>query len=173
MRGSGLCVYQGANLLKFHTFSFFKPDFGPLVAFLGLSPPSWASRVIRTRCPDDPDQSGKIRIRVLDSDPDTQQVYFDAPVQNLNADAYRTVRNAVPDADAGSVVRCCTVPHLNTVPARGADARIRTSVRIRVSILKPGSASFLKLKSKKKHTWVHLKVARAHFFSKISCLNFF
>jgi len=71
MRGSGLYVYQGANLLKFYAFSFFKPDFGPLVVFLGLSHPSWASRVIRTRCPDDPDQSGKVRIRVLDSDPAT------------------------------------------------------------------------------------------------------
>ena len=61
------------------------------------------------RCPDNSDQSGKVRIRVLDSDPDTQQLYFDAPMQNSNADAYRTVRNADPDADAGSVVRCCAV----------------------------------------------------------------
>jgi hypothetical protein len=29
------------------------------------------------------------------------------------------VRNADPDADAGSVVRCCGVPHLTTVPVRG------------------------------------------------------
>ncbi len=29
----------------------------------GLSPPSWASHVIRMRCPDDSDQSGKVRIR--------------------------------------------------------------------------------------------------------------
>ncbi len=94
----------------------FKPDFGPIVVFLGLSPPSWASHVIRMRCPDDSDQSGKVLIRVLDSDPDTQQLYFDAPMQNSNADAYCTVRNAVPDADAGSVVRCCAVPHLITVP---------------------------------------------------------
>jgi hypothetical protein len=63
------------------------------------------------RCPDDSDQSGKVRIRVLDSDPDTQQFYFDARMQKSNADAYRTVRNADPDADAGSVVRCCAVPH--------------------------------------------------------------
>ncbi len=98
------------------------------------------------RCPDDSDQSGKVRIRALDSDPDTQRFYFDAPMQKSNADAYRTVQNADPDADAGSVVRCCAVPHLTTVPVRGADARIRTSVRIRVSILKPGNASFLKLK---------------------------
>ena len=119
-------------MFKFYAVFIFKPDFGPLVVFLGLSPPSWASRVIRTRCPDDSDQSGKVRIRVLDSDPDTQQVYFDAPMQNSNADAYRTVRNAVPDADARSVVRCCTVPHLNTVPAGG---------RIRGSGLRSGSAS--------------------------------
>ena len=103
----------------FKQIFIFKPDFGPVVVFLGLSPPSWASHVIRMRCPDDSDQSGKVRIRVLDSDPDTQQLYFDAPMQNSNADAYRTVRNAVPDADAGSVVRCCAVPHLTTVPVRG------------------------------------------------------
>jgi hypothetical protein len=61
-----------------------------------------------------------IRIRsILDSDPDTQQLYFDAPMQNSNADAYRTVWNADPDADAGSVVRCCAVPHLTPVPVRG------------------------------------------------------
>ena len=71
------------------------------------------------RCPDDSDQSGKVRIRVLDSGPDTQQFYFDAPMQNSNAEAYRTVRNADLDADAGSVVRCCAVPHLTTVPVRG------------------------------------------------------
>ncbi len=71
------------------------------------------------RCPDDSDQSGKVRIRVLDSDPDKQQFYFDAPKQNSNADAYHAVRNADPDADAGSVVRCCMVPHLTAVPVRG------------------------------------------------------
>ncbi len=37
----------------------------------GLSPPSCAWHVIRIRCPDDSDQSGKVRIRVLDSDPGT------------------------------------------------------------------------------------------------------
>jgi hypothetical protein len=47
-------------------------------------------------------------------------------------DAYRTVRNADPDADAGSVVLCCAVPHLTTVPVRGrtrgSGLRSRTSV---------------------------------------------
>ena len=57
----------------FKQIFIFKPDFGPVVVFLGLSPPSWASHVIRIRCPDDSDQSGKVRIRALDSDPDTQQ----------------------------------------------------------------------------------------------------
>ena len=112
-----LSVPEESNYLNFMQIFIFKPDFGPIVVFLGLSPPSWASHVIRMRCPDDSDQSGKVRIRVLDSDPDTQQVYFDAPMQNPNADAYRTVRNA--DADAGFVVRCCAVPHLTTVPVRG------------------------------------------------------
>ncbi len=116
-------------MFNFKQIFIFKPDFGPVVVFLGLSPPSWASHVIRMRCPDDSDRSGKVRVRVLDSDPDTQQLYFDAPMQNSNADAYCTVRNAVPDARA--------------------DAWIRTSVRFRVSILKPGTASFLKLKCKK------------------------
>ena len=110
---------EEAKTLIFKQIFIFKPDFGPVVDFLGLSPPSWASHVIRMRCPDDSDQSGKVQIRVLDSDPDTQQLYFDAPMQNSNADAYRTVRNADPDADAGSIVRCCAVPHLTTVPVRG------------------------------------------------------
>ena len=121
-------------MFNFKQIFIFKPDFGPVVVFLGLSPPSWASHVIRMRCPDDSDQSGKVRIRVLDSDPDTQQLYFDAPMQNSNADAYHTVRNAVPDADAGSVVRCCAVPHLTTVPVRG---------RTRGSGPRSGSASHL------------------------------
>ena len=58
-------------MFNFMQIFIFKPDFGPIVVFLGLSPPSWASHVIRMRCPDDSDQSGKVRIRVLDSDPDT------------------------------------------------------------------------------------------------------
>jgi hypothetical protein len=33
------------------------------------------------RCPDESDQSGKVRIRVLDSDPATQQLYFDAKIK--------------------------------------------------------------------------------------------
>ncbi len=91
---------------------------------------------------------------------------FDAPMQSPNADAYCTVRNAVPDADAGSVVCCCAVPHLTMVPVRG---------RTRGSGPRSGSASqssnrvphpFLKLKYKKKHTRVHLKVARTRFSSK-------
>ncbi len=63
-------------------------------------------------------------------------------MQNSNADAYRTVQNADPDADAGSVVHCCagTAPYYGT--GVGAYVRIRTSVRIRVSILKPGTAFF-------------------------------
>ena len=119
MRIRTLCEPEEAKILILSRFLSLKPDFGPIVVFLGLSPPSWALHVIRMRCLDDSDQSGKVRIRVLDSDPDTQQVYLDAPMQNSNADAYRTVRNAVPDADAGSVVRCCAVPHLTTVPVRG------------------------------------------------------
>ncbi len=114
-----LCEPEEANCLNFMQSFIFKPDFGLVVVFLGLSPPSWASHVIRMRCPDDSDQSGKVRIRVLDSDPDTPQPYFDAPMQNSNTDAYRTVRNADLDADAGSVVRCCAVPHLTTLPVRG------------------------------------------------------
>jgi hypothetical protein len=48
----------------------------------GLPPSSWASHVLRMRCPYDSDQSGKVRIRVRDSDPVTRQLYFDAPKQN-------------------------------------------------------------------------------------------
>ncbi len=72
-------------------------------------------------------------------------------MQNSNADAYRTVRNADPDADAGSVVRYCAVPHLTTVPVRGWTRRSGLRSRIRVSILKPGTASFFKAKIVK--TW--------------------
>ena len=68
-----LCEPEEAKTLIFKQIFIFKPDFGPVVVFLGLSPPPWASQVIRMRCPDDSDQSGKVRIRVLDSDPDTQQ----------------------------------------------------------------------------------------------------
>ncbi len=109
------------------------------------------------RCPDDLDQSGKVRIRVLDSDPDTRQLYFDAPKQDQNADAYRTVRNADPDADAGFVVSCCAVPHLTTVPVRGRTRGSGPRSRIRVSILKPGTASFLKKLNCKKYEQIHLK----------------
>ncbi len=70
-----LWTWGGKNF-DFKQIFIFKPDFGPVVVFLGLSPPSWASHVIRMRCPDDSDQSGKVQIRVLDSDPDTQQLYF-------------------------------------------------------------------------------------------------
>ncbi len=150
-------------MFDFKQIFIFKPDFGPVVVFLGLSPPSWASHFIRMRCPNDSDQSKKVRIRVLDSDPDTQQLYFDAPMQNSNADAYRMVRNADPDADAGSVVRCCAVPHLTKVPVRG---------RTRGSGPRSGSASqssnwvphlFLKLKCKKPYT-VPLKGGADPFF---------
>jgi hypothetical protein len=85
---------------------------------------------------------------------------FDAPMQNSNVDAYHMVRYADPDADAGSVVRCCAVPHLTTVPVRG-----------RVSILKPGTASFLKLKCKNVHGSTQRRRGSV-FLLKISCLNF-
>ena len=92
-------------------------------------------------------------------------------MQNSNADAYRTVRNAVPDADAGSVVRCCMVPHLKYGTGARADARIQTSVRIRVSILKPVPPLILKLNVK--YERIHSKVgADPHFSFKNSCLNF-
>jgi hypothetical protein len=59
-------------LFNFKQIFIFKPDFGPVVAFLGLSFPSWALHGIQMRNPDDSDKSGKVRIRVLDSDPGTQ-----------------------------------------------------------------------------------------------------
>ncbi len=46
----------------------------------------------------------------------------------------RTVRNAVPDADAGSVVRCCMVPHLKYGTGARADARIQTSFLKKLNI---------------------------------------
>ena len=65
---------------------------------------------------------------------------------------------------------CGTAPYYGT--GARADAWIRTSVRIRVSILKPGTASFLKLKCKK-HARIHLKVARIRFSSKNIMFKFF
>jgi hypothetical protein len=52
------------------------------------------------------DQSGKVRIRVLDSDPAIQQLFYQCAIENLKAAAYRTVRNADPDVDAFFQYRC-------------------------------------------------------------------
>jgi hypothetical protein len=51
-----------------------------------------------------------------------------APKKTPKADEYRVVRNADPDLDAGSVVRCCAgiAPFYGT--GARADAWIRTSV---------------------------------------------
>ncbi len=47
MRGSGLYVnLRRKKTLIFKQIFIFKPDFGPVVVFLGLSPPSWALHVI-------------------------------------------------------------------------------------------------------------------------------
>jgi hypothetical protein len=75
------------------------------------------------------DQSGRVRIWVLDSDPSIQQLSFHFPWAKENikkADAYHAVQNADPDLDAGSVVRCCTgfAPFYCT--RAKADVRIRT-----------------------------------------------
>jgi hypothetical protein len=79
-------------------------------------------------------------------------------------DAYRTVRNADPDADAGSVVGCCaTAPYYGT--GARADHRSGLRSRIRVSILKPGTASFLKLNCKK-NEWSDQKVGADPVFFK-------
>jgi hypothetical protein len=88
------------------------------------------------------DQSGKVWIRVLDSDPATQQLYYQCAKGKLKAAAYRTVRNADRDADAGSVVRCCAVLRLFTVPVRGRTRGSGPRSRIRVSLLKPRTAYF-------------------------------
>ncbi len=47
------------------------------------------------------DQSGKVRIRVLDSDPATQQLFYQCAKEKLKSAAYRTVRNADSDAMLG------------------------------------------------------------------------
>ncbi len=158
-------------MFDFKQIFIFKPDFGPVVVFLGLSPPSWASHVILMRCPDDSDQSGKVRIRALDSDPDTQQLILmrQCKIQMR----MRTVRYGCGPGcrcRVRSLLLCGTAPYYGT--GARADAWIRTSVRIRVSILKPGTASFLKLKCKK-HTRIHSKVARIRFSSKNIMFKFF
>jgi hypothetical protein len=55
------------------------------------------------------DQSGKVRIWVLDSDAAIQQLFYQCAQENSQAAAYHTVRNADSDVDAGSAVRCCAV----------------------------------------------------------------
>ena len=131
-------------MFNFMQIFIFKPDFGPIVVFLGLSPPSWASRVIRTRCLDDSDQSGKVRIRVLDSDPATQQLYFDANAKfKCGCVPYGTECGPGCRCRVRSPLLCGTAPYYGT--GARADAWIWTSVRIRVSILKPGTVSFFLL----------------------------
>jgi hypothetical protein len=85
-----------------------------------------------------------VRIQVLDSYPATQQLYYQCAKEKLKAAAYRTVQNADLDADAGSVVRCCAVPRLSTVPVRGRTCRSGLRSRIGVSLL--ATASFNKAK---------------------------
>ena len=69
-----------------------------------------------------------------------------------------------------SPLLCGTAPYYGT--GARAEARIRTLVRIRISILKPGTASFLKLKCKNVHGSTQ-RWRGSVFLVKISCLNFF
>jgi hypothetical protein len=92
------------------------------------------------------DQSGKVGIKVLDSDPVNQQGFSFAPKKTQKADAHSAVRNVNPDSDAGCFFRCCTgfAPFYGT--GEKADVRIRT--------FGPRSASHLRvpyrLKTQKK-----------------------
>jgi hypothetical protein len=63
-----------------------------------------------------------------------------APKKTSKVDAYRTVRNADPNVDAGSVVRWCAVLHLFTVPVRGRTRGSGLRSLIRVSSFKPRTA---------------------------------
>jgi hypothetical protein len=103
------------------------------------------------RCPDD------CRSVREGSDPSTglgsghPAAFYQCAKENSKVAAYRTVRNAEPDVDAGSIVRCCAVPRLFTVPVQG---RMRGSglwSRIRVSLLKPCTAPFNNSKIVKKN----------------------
>ena len=91
---------------------------------------------------------------------------FDAPKQNSNADACRTVRNAVPDADAGSVVRYRMVPHLKIRYRREggrADPDFGPDPR-----LNPQTGYHIFFKLNKKYERIHSKVgADPHFSLKI------
>jgi hypothetical protein len=102
------------------------------------------------RCPDD---CGSVR---EGPDPSTglgsghPAVFFTyAPKKTSKPVANRTVRNADPDADAGSVVRCCAVPCLFTVPVRGRTRGSGLWSRVRVSFLKPRIALFKNSKMQK------------------------
>ena len=92
------------------------------------------------------DQSGKVRIRVLDSDLATQQLFYQCAKEKLK-------RGRVPyGAECGPGCRCRVRSPLlcGTAPYYGtgarADTRIRTSVQIRVSVLKPGYRILFKAK---------------------------
>ncbi len=123
------------------------------------------------RCPDDSDQSGKVWIQVLDSDPVTQQLFYWCTKGKLAAE-YHTVRNVDPDADAGSVVRCCVVPRLSTVPVQGRTRGSGLRSWIRVSILKLRTASFNKAKIVKNMNGSTEGRRGSNFFTKYHSKNF-
>ncbi len=114
-----LCEPEEVNIFMFDIFYLLNPDFSPVVVFLDCPLHRGHRASCKCNAQMTADQSGKVRIRVLDSDPVTQQLFYQCVKENLKAAPYRTVRNADPDADAGSVVRCCAVPRLFMVPVRG------------------------------------------------------
>jgi hypothetical protein len=102
------------------------PNFGLVVVFMDC--PLHRGHPTHTKCGGrmTDDQSGKVRIQVLDSDTVIQQRFSFAPKKTQKPDVHRAVGNVNPDLDVGSVFRCCTgfAPFYGTWEK--ADVRIQT-----------------------------------------------
>jgi hypothetical protein len=113
-------------MLKFFkNFNASNLDFGPVVIFLDC--PFHHGHRAYSKCDGrmNADQSGKVRIRLLDSDPIIQQLLY-AP-KHKNWTCTGTVQNVDLYLDAGSVVQCCTGCAYSHGTRAKADVQIRTS----------------------------------------------
>jgi hypothetical protein len=109
----------------FNRFHLLNPDFGPVVAFLDCLLHRGHCAFSKMRWPDDwgPVWEGPDLSTGLGSG--HPAAFLPMPNKMSKADTYRALRNADPDEDARSVVRCCTcIPPFYSAGAR-ADARIR------------------------------------------------
>jgi hypothetical protein len=118
-----LCEPEEANIFMFDRFD--RPDFNQVVVFLDC-PLHRGHRTCR-KCGArmTADQSGKVRIRVLDSGPATQQLFYQCAKEKLK-------RGRVPyGAECGPGCRCrVRSPVLcGTVPFYGTGARADAQIR--------------------------------------------